>query len=61
MGVALFVIIFLGSGVLCHLLAKHWQMNPVLWGVVGVCIGPFAFPFMLFAKPSQTVERGEDD
>ncbi|MFC1748850.1 hypothetical protein ACFL2V_08580 [Pseudomonadota bacterium] len=61
MGVALYVIIFTASGILCHQLAVRWGMTPVLWGVLGFCFGPFAVPFVLIFRPKQEVERTAGD
>jgi len=49
MVMVLSVVLLLASGVVCHLLAKHRGANPVLWGVLGVVLGPVAIPFVLLA------------
>jgi len=56
MGVAIFVIVFVASAVICHQLAARWGMKPVLWGVLGFLFGPFAVPFVLIFRP----ETGQD-
>jgi hypothetical protein len=37
--------------ILCHQIAKRRGAKPVFWGVMGALFGPFAIPFVLFAKP----------
>lgn len=37
--------------IMCHRIAKGRGANPVFWGVMGALFGPFAIPFVFFAKP----------
>lgn len=61
MGVALYVIIFTLSGILCYQLASYWGMKAVLWGVLGFCFGPFAIPFVLIFRPQQPTDNEHGD
>ncbi len=36
--------------ILCHQIAKRRGAKPVFWGVMGALFGPFAIPFVFFAK-----------
>ena len=66
MGVALFVIIFTASGILCYQMAASWKMHRFFWGVLGFCLGPLAIPLVLIFKPEECVRSldekgGRDD
>ena len=37
--------------IFCHQIAKRRGAKPVFWGAMGALFGPFAIPFVLFAKP----------
>jgi len=37
--------------VLCGLVAAHRRANWVWWSIMGFVFGPFALPFVFFAKP----------
>jgi hypothetical protein len=39
--------------ILCHQIAQRRGAKPVFWGVMGALFGPFAIPFVLFAKPKK--------
>lgn len=53
MYIFLALIIFIGSGVFCHYIAKSRGVNPVFWGVMGVMFGPVAIPFAWMSKPAK--------
>lgn len=53
MVIILGLIIFIGSGILCHYIAKSRGANPVFWGVMGVVFGPLAIPFVYMSKPDR--------
>ena len=50
MYIVIFVLVFLISAVVCHLLAKNKGLNPVFWGVMGGVFGPLAIPFVILFK-----------
>lgn len=47
----LLLIYFVISAVLSHYLAKRRGLNPVLWGVLGACLGVVVIPFIFHRKP----------
>lgn len=47
MYIAIFVLTFGISAVICHFVAKNKGKNPVFWGVLGGVFGPLAIPFVL--------------
>lgn len=47
MYIAIFILTFVVSAVLCHFVAKRKGKNPVFWGVIGGVFGPLAIPFVL--------------
>ncbi len=57
MGVAIFVIVFVVSAVICHQLAARWGMKPVFWGVLGFLLGPFAVPLVLIFRSASGEKR----
>lgn len=52
MHIFLGLLVLIVSGFICHKLAVARGVNPVYWGVMGVVLGPFAIPFILFRKKS---------
>lgn len=47
MYIAIFILTFVSSAVVCHFIAKNKRKNPVFWGVMGGIFGPLAIPFVL--------------
>lgn len=47
--IILFVVVAV-SMVACNLLAKQRGRDPVLWTVIAAIFGPFAIPFIYFAR-----------
>ncbi len=41
-------------GIACYVIALKWRMNPILWIVMGLFLGPFAIAFALLTAPSAT-------
>ena len=52
------LLIAIVCAVVCHQLARRRDRNPVLWGVLGALFGPFAIPFILFARTSSDRNTG---
>jgi hypothetical protein len=52
MTIALFIGLFMASGIICHILARRRNTNPVLWGVLGAALGLLAIPFVFLLKRS---------
>ena len=50
MYIAIFVLVFVISAVVCHLIAKNKGISPVFWGVMGGVFGPLAIPFVILSK-----------
>lgn len=50
MYIAIFILTFVISAVICHFVAKTKGKNPVFWGVIGGVFGPLAIPFVLLLK-----------
>lgn len=50
MPMVLLAILAIACVVLCHYIAKKRGANPVFWSVMGALFGPFAIPFIFFAK-----------
>jgi ABC-type dipeptide/oligopeptide/nickel transport system permease component len=48
------LLISVGSALLCGYIAARRQARWVYWSVMGFAFGPFALPFVFFAKPKQT-------
>ena len=44
------VLVAVVCAVICHAVAKKRGANPVFWGIMGAVFGPFAIPFVYFAK-----------
>ncbi len=36
------------SAVVCHVLAKKYNVNPVFWGIMGLSFGPFAIMLLAY-------------
>lgn len=47
----------------CYSVAKKKQANVRFWIVMALCFGPFAIPFVFFAKPqfSMTIDNENSD
>jgi len=50
MYIAIFILSFIISAVICHFVAKGKGKGPVFWGVMGAVFGPLAIPFVLLSK-----------
>ena len=48
--IALLIGIFMTSGIVCHIVARRRNANPVFWGVLGVAFGPIVIPFVFLLK-----------
>jgi hypothetical protein len=46
------VIVSIFCGAFCYLIAQKKQANPFNWLLIGLLAGPFAIPFVFFAKPA---------
>jgi hypothetical protein len=57
MYIAILVVVFLTSAIICHLIAKNRNANAVFWGVMGLVFGPVAIPFAFLSKPVADNER----
>ncbi len=42
--------IFLASGIICHVVARRRNANPVFWGVLGLALGPVVIPFLFLLR-----------
>ena len=51
------LILALACVVFCHVIAKRRNLNPVYWAVMGAIFGPFAIPFVFFAKANSGENR----
>jgi uncharacterized membrane protein len=51
MFIAIFIITFIVSAILCHSIAMSRGANAVFWGVMGAIFGPLAIPFVFLSKP----------
>lgn len=50
MYITIFILTFIVSAVICHLIAKNKGLRPVFWGVMGGVFGPLAIPFVIMSK-----------
>ena len=50
MYIAIFILTFVTSAIICHFTAKNKGKNPVFWGVMGGIFGPLAIPFVFLLK-----------
>ena len=50
MYIAIFVLTFIISAVICHFVAKSKGKRPVFWGVMGGVFGPLAIPFVFLSR-----------
>ena len=50
MYIAIFILIFIVSAVICHFVAKRKGKRPVFWGVMGGVFGPLAIIFLFLLK-----------
>jgi len=50
MYIAIMILTFVTSAVICHFIAKNKNANSVFWGVMGAVFGPLAIPFALLSK-----------
>ncbi|VAW55969.1 hypothetical protein MNBD_GAMMA07-681 [hydrothermal vent metagenome] len=50
MYIAIFVLTFIMSAVICHFVAKSKGKRPVFWGVMGGVFGSLAIPFVFLLK-----------
>ena len=57
MYIAILVVVFLTSAIICHLIAKNRNANAIFWGVIGLVFGPVAIPFAFLSKPGADNER----
>lgn len=44
------IILFVGSSVYCHELAKQKRKNVNFWTIIGLIFGPLAIPFLLITQ-----------
>ena len=51
------VLVAVLCAIICHTIAKKRGANPVFWGVMGAVFGPFAIPFVYFARTKSGNER----
>lgn len=51
------LLVSLASAVLCGFIAARRKARWVWWSVMGFAFGPFALPFVFFAKPANTPSR----
>ena len=49
------IIVTIISTAICYFVAKQRKANAVFWLVMGAALGPFAIPFVFFAKPKLQV------
>jgi hypothetical protein len=49
MYLAIALLTFLVSAIVCHTLAKSRGGNPILWGALGFTFGPLAIPFVFLS------------
>lgn len=47
------VIISIVSAIICHFIAKRRGADAIFWGIMGMLIGPLAFPFALLSGPKE--------
>ena len=57
MFIAILVLTFILSAIICHLIAKNRKGNAVFWGVMGGMFGPIAIPFAFLSKPDNKNEN----
>ena len=57
MYIAILVLTFIVSAIICHLIAKNRKGNAVFWGVMGGIFGPIAIPFAFLSKPGNNNEN----
>ena len=50
-GMGWIILVSLGFGALFYLIAAKRKANTVFWTAMGVLFGPFALPFVFFARP----------
>ena len=55
--IAVFILTFVISAIICHFIARNRNANAVFWGVMGVIFGPLAIPFVFLSKPSNNNEK----
>lgn len=60
MYIALLVLTFFISAILCHFIASSRNANAVFWGVLGAVFGPLAIPFVFFSKPTSTELKNDN-
>lgn len=53
MVIAVFILTFTVSAMLCHLIARKRKSDAVFWGVLGAVFGPLAIPFVFFSKTNR--------
>ena len=56
MYIGIFIVTFITSAIVCHLIAKNRDANAVFWGVMGTMFGPLAIPFVFLSKPGGNVK-----
>ena len=44
------LVLFVGSSVYCHVLARNKKKNVNFWTMMGLIAGPLAIPFLLISK-----------
>ena len=53
----LMLLISIGFGVLCGMIAARRKGSWVWWSVMGFAFGPFALPFVFAAKPKKSTNE----
>jgi ABC-type dipeptide/oligopeptide/nickel transport system permease component len=48
------LLISVGCALVCGLIAARRRGRWIYWSVMGFAFGPFALPFVFFAKPKKT-------
>ena len=50
MYIAILILTFIVSAIICHFIARNRNANAVFWGVMGGVFGPLAIPFVFLSK-----------
>ena len=50
MYIAILILTFIVSAIICHFVARNRKANAVFWGVMGGVFGPLAIPFVFLSK-----------
>ena len=51
------IIISLAFGAIFYMIAAKRKANTVFWALMGVLFGPFALPFVFFARPRKELRN----